>query len=46
MQCYRSAIRIDERHYNAWYGLGHAHYRQEKYDFAEHHLKVCVCYMR
>ena len=30
MACYRSAIRIDERHYNAWYGLGNIYYRQEK----------------
>lgn len=36
---YRAAIRADERHYNAWYGLGYVYYRQEKYDLAEcvHH---------
>ena len=42
MACYRSAIRIDERHYNAWYGLGNIYYRQEKYDFAEHHLRKAL----
>ena len=26
MACYRSAIRIDERHYNAWYALGNIYY--------------------
>eukprot|EP00965_Chrysotila_dentata_P016358 541297-Pleurochrysis_carterae.AAC.1 len=39
MSCYRAAIKLDERHYNAWYGLGSVYYRQEKYDFAEHHLR-------
>ena len=28
MACYRAAIRIDERHYNAWYGLGNIYFRQ------------------
>ena len=42
MACYRSALRIDERHYNAWYGLGNIYYRQEKYDFAEHHLRKAL----
>ena len=86
MACYRSAVRIDERHYNAWYGLGNIYYRQvrhpnpstspnsnlgnmyyrqlphpnpspspspdpnlgniyfwqEKYDFAEHHLRKAL----
>jgi anaphase-promoting complex subunit 3 len=42
MACYRSAIRIDERHYNAWYGLGNIYYRQEKFDFAEHHLRKAL----
>ena len=38
MACYRNAIRYDDRHYNAWYGLGNIYYRQEKYEYAEHHL--------
>ena len=42
MACYRAAIRIDERHYNAWYGLGNIYYRQEKFDFAEHHLRKAL----
>jgi anaphase-promoting complex subunit 3 len=36
--CYRDAIRADERHYNAWYGLGAVYYRQEKFDLAEYHF--------
>ncbi|KAK3253653.1 Cell division cycle protein 27 [Cymbomonas tetramitiformis] len=36
--CFRNAIKIDERHYNAWYGLGTIYYRQEKYVNAEYHF--------
>jgi cytochrome c-type biogenesis protein CcmH/NrfG len=28
MACYRAALRLDSRHYNAWYGLGTVYYRQ------------------
>eukprot|EP00887_Chlorella_sp_A99_P004840 scaffold4.g4840.t1 len=37
--CYRNAIRIDPRHYNAWFGMGHIYYRQEKYGMAEYHFR-------
>merc|ERR1719491_2702124 len=37
--CYRDALRRDERHYNAWYGLGAIYFRQEKYDLAEYHFR-------
>ena len=40
--CFRSAIRADERHYNAWYGLGAIYHRQEKYDLAEYHFHRAV----
>lgn len=40
--CFRSAIRSDERHYNAWYGLGAIYHRQEKYDLAEYHFQRAV----
>lgn len=39
VSCYRDAIRIDDRHYNAWYGLGAIFFRQEQYDLAEYHFK-------
>jgi anaphase-promoting complex subunit 3 len=39
VSCYRDAIRADERHYNAWYGLGALYFRQEKYDLAEYHFQ-------
>mmetsp|Transcript_23768 Transcript_23768/g.35092 ORF Transcript_23768/g.35092 Transcript_23768/m.35092 type:complete len:787 (-) Transcript_23768:511-2871(-) len=41
--CFRDAIAADERHYNAWYGLGAVYYRQEKFDLAEYHFhKACT----
>ena len=36
---YRHAMRLDGRHYNAWYGLGAIYYRQEKYALAEYHFQ-------
>lgn len=36
---YRMALLNDERHYNAWYGLGSVYYRQEKYEAAEYHFR-------
>lgn len=32
-------MRLDNRHYNAWYGMGQIFYRQEKYDMAEYHFQ-------
>lgn len=39
ISCYRDAIRVDCRHYNAWYGLGAIYFRQEKFDLAEYHFQ-------
>jgi anaphase-promoting complex subunit 3 len=36
---FRQAILHNDRHYNAWYGLGSLYYRQERYDLAEYHFK-------
>ncbi|KAI9477571.1 hypothetical protein BX667DRAFT_496846 [Coemansia mojavensis] len=38
-QAFRTAIRIDPRHYNAWYGLGMSYLRLGKADLAEYHFK-------
>jgi len=40
--CFRKALRVNERHYNAWYGLGAIFHRQEKYDLAEYHFERAV----
>lgn len=37
--CFRSAIHHNDRHYNAWYGLGLVFYRQEKNQDALVHFK-------
>jgi anaphase-promoting complex subunit 3 len=40
--CYRNALRLDDNHYNAWYGLGIIYYKQEKYELAEFHFRKAV----
>lgn len=55
IKSYQSAIRADERHMNAWYGLGMIYLRQEKFEFSEHHFRkafhinsrssVILCYL-
>lgn len=40
--CFRTAVRTDDRHYNAWYGLGAIYHKQEKYDLAEYHFHRAV----
>ncbi|KAJ2083831.1 anaphase-promoting complex subunit cdc27 [Coemansia sp. RSA 988] len=41
-QAFRTALRIDARHYSAWYGLGLAYLRQGKPDLAEYHFSRAV----
>jgi len=38
MKCYREAIKADETHYNAWWGLGNIALKQEKFSDAHHHF--------
>lgn len=40
IKSYHHALRIDGRHYNAWYGLGMIYLRQEKFEFSEHHFRM------
>ncbi|XP_010526443.1 PREDICTED: cell division cycle protein 27 homolog B isoform X2 [Tarenaya hassleriana] len=40
MRCYQNALRVDTRHYNAWFGLGMIYLRQEKFEFSEHHFRM------
>ncbi|XP_019442777.1 PREDICTED: cell division cycle protein 27 homolog B-like [Lupinus angustifolius] len=39
VKCYQSSLMVDERLYNAWYGLGMIYLHQEKFDFSEHHFR-------
>ncbi|CAI5504497.1 unnamed protein product [Closterium sp. Naga37s-1] len=40
--CFRTAIRLDARHYNAWYGLGSVLMRQERFHLAEYHFRTAL----
>ena len=39
---YRHALRIDARHYNAWFGLGLVYFRQEKHQLAVYHFQRAI----
>ena len=39
ISCFRQALKVNDRHYNAWYGLGAIFHRQEKFDMAEYHFE-------
>lgn len=39
VESFRAAILHNDRHYNAWYGLGSIYYRQERYELAEFHFR-------
>ena len=40
MSAYRAAITAENRHYNAWYGLGRVFEKQGRYSVAEHHYRT------
>ena len=42
LSCFRSAVRIDPRHYNAWYGIGLTYYKQERYQLADIYYKKAL----
>ncbi|KAJ1927306.1 anaphase-promoting complex subunit cdc27 [Tieghemiomyces parasiticus] len=37
-RCFRAALRLDPRHYNAWYGLGMLHHQLGQAALAEYHF--------
>jgi len=40
--CYRHAIVLDPRHYNAWFGLGMVYFRQDQWGLSLYHFdKAC-----
>ncbi|KAL7416080.1 hypothetical protein BDY24DRAFT_337601 [Mrakia frigida] len=39
---FETAVRIDRRHFNAWYGMGTAYLRKNKLRQAEHHFRRAV----
>lgn len=42
MTAYRNAIGAENRHYNAWYGLGNVYEKMGKYDVAEKHFRTAI----
>ena len=42
LSAYRSSIAAENRHYNAWYGLGLVFEKQGKYAFAEQHFRTAA----
>ncbi|KAK4694261.1 anaphase-promoting complex subunit 3, partial [Lecanoromycetidae sp. Uapishka_2] len=42
LSAYRAAIAVENRHYNAWYGLGKVFQQQGKYPFAEQHFRTAA----
>jgi len=42
VESFRQALLYNDRHYNAWYGLGTIYYRQEKFELAEYHFRKAL----
>ncbi|MCJ1312818.1 anaphase-promoting complex subunit cdc27 [Agyrium rufum] len=42
MASYRDSIKAENRHYNAWYGLGRVFEKQGKYNEAEQHYRIAA----
>ena len=42
VSAYRSSIAAENRHYNAWYGMGRVFEKQGKYAFAEQHYRTAA----
>ena len=39
----RTSVRLDRRHYNAWYGIGLTYYKQERFQLAEIYYRCSEC---
>ena len=39
---FRAAILCNDRHYNAWYGLGTIFFRQERFELSEYHFRRAI----
>ena len=35
LACFQSAVRLEPRHYNAWYGIGLTYYKQERFKLTD-----------
>ena len=41
-KCYQRALTADDRHYNAWWGIGNIFLKQEKYEAAAQYFKSAI----
>jgi anaphase-promoting complex subunit 3 len=41
---FRDAVRVDPRHYNAWYGIGLTYYKQERYQMADMYFRKSLTF--
>ncbi|ETO22839.1 hypothetical protein RFI_14354 [Reticulomyxa filosa] len=39
---FREALKLDPRHYNAWYGLGYIYHYQQQYEYAIYHFEKAL----
>jgi len=46
LSCFRTAVRLDHRHYNAWYGIGLTYYKQERFQLAEIYYRKALAINR
>jgi anaphase-promoting complex subunit 3 len=42
LEAYRAAVAADDKHYNAWYGLGKVYEKMGKWTTAEHHYRTAA----
>ena len=45
MSSCRTSVRLDRRHYNAWYGIGLTYYKQERFQLAEIYYRCSVMFL-
>merc|ERR1719341_12067 len=46
LACFRTSVRLDRRHYNAWYGIGLTYYKQERFQLAEIYYRKALAINR
>ena len=46
LACFQSAVRLEPRHYNAWYGIGLVYYKQERFQLASTYYRRALAINR
>ncbi|XP_065655837.1 cell division cycle protein 27 homolog isoform X2 [Hydra vulgaris] len=42
ISCFRTALHYNEKHYNAWYGIGMIYYKQDNFSMAKLHFQLAL----